>query len=90
MKKDEGNGKLAFFDRMSFEKVHEIEVTNAVSSASGSSLCHLSVPEICLPSFFWMKSDLGENPERRGVWAKEESLKRLKGNDKVERSDIYP
>uniref|UniRef100_H3CUI3 WD repeat-containing protein 70 n=1 Tax=Tetraodon nigroviridis TaxID=99883 RepID=H3CUI3_TETNG len=29
VKKDEGNGKLAFFDRMSFEKVHEIEVTNA-------------------------------------------------------------
>lgn len=38
VKKDEGNGKLAFFDRTSFEKVHEIEVTNAVSSASGSSL----------------------------------------------------
>uniref|UniRef100_A0A674N6Z2 WD repeat-containing protein 70 n=1 Tax=Takifugu rubripes TaxID=31033 RepID=A0A674N6Z2_TAKRU len=29
VKKDEGNGKLAFFDRTSFQKVHEIEVTNA-------------------------------------------------------------
>lgn len=34
VKKDEGNGKLAFFDRVSFQKVYEIEVTNAVSSAS--------------------------------------------------------
>ncbi|CAF99231.1 unnamed protein product, partial [Tetraodon nigroviridis] len=33
VKKDEGNGKLAFFDRMSFEKVHEIEVTNATPRA---------------------------------------------------------
>ncbi|KAI3362296.1 hypothetical protein L3Q82_012604, partial [Scortum barcoo] len=29
VKKDEGNGKLVFFDRASFEKVYEIEVTNA-------------------------------------------------------------
>lgn len=34
MKKDEGNGKLIFFDRASFQRVHEIEVTNAVSSLS--------------------------------------------------------
>lgn len=50
VKKDEGNGKLAFFDRMSFEKVHEIEVTNAVSSAPGSSgagSCDLPVPKGC-------------------------------------------
>lgn len=31
VKKEEGNGKLAFFDRASFQKVYEIEVTNAVS-----------------------------------------------------------
>uniref|UniRef100_A0A8C2ZTJ1 WD repeat-containing protein 70 n=1 Tax=Cyclopterus lumpus TaxID=8103 RepID=A0A8C2ZTJ1_CYCLU len=29
VKKDGGNGKLAFFDRASFQKVYEIEVTNA-------------------------------------------------------------
>ncbi|XP_061590150.1 WD repeat-containing protein 70 [Cololabis saira] len=29
VKKDEGNGKLVFFDRVSFQKVHEVEVTNA-------------------------------------------------------------
>ncbi|XP_035523698.1 WD repeat-containing protein 70 [Morone saxatilis] len=29
VKKDEGNGKLVFFDRASFQKVYEIEVTNA-------------------------------------------------------------
>uniref|UniRef100_A0A1A8S8T9 WD repeat-containing protein 70 n=3 Tax=Nothobranchius TaxID=28779 RepID=A0A1A8S8T9_9TELE len=29
VKKDEGNGKLVFFDRLSFQKVYEIEVTNA-------------------------------------------------------------
>uniref|UniRef100_A0A8C5G3W3 WD repeat-containing protein 70 n=1 Tax=Gouania willdenowi TaxID=441366 RepID=A0A8C5G3W3_GOUWI len=29
VKKDEGNGKLVFFDRLSFQRVHEIEVTNA-------------------------------------------------------------
>lgn len=33
VKKEEGNGKLVFFDRASFQKVYEIEVTNAVSSA---------------------------------------------------------
>lgn len=31
VKKEEGNGTLAFFDRTSFQKVHEIEVTDAVS-----------------------------------------------------------
>lgn len=74
VKKDEGNGKLAFFDRMSFEKVHEIEVTNAVSSASGfwswflwSCLYLKSVSH----HFFWMESDLGEKIQSRGVWAKE-------------------
>lgn len=34
VKKEEGNGKLVFFDRASFQKVYEIEVTNAVSSAA--------------------------------------------------------
>lgn len=34
MKKDEGNGKLVFFDRASFQKVYEIDVTNAVSFTS--------------------------------------------------------
>ncbi|XP_059214484.1 WD repeat-containing protein 70 [Centropristis striata] len=29
VKKDEGNGKLVFFDRASFQRVYEIEVTNA-------------------------------------------------------------
>uniref|UniRef100_G3PXI4 WD repeat-containing protein 70 n=1 Tax=Gasterosteus aculeatus aculeatus TaxID=481459 RepID=G3PXI4_GASAC len=29
VKKDGGNGKLVFFDRVSFQKVYEIEVTNA-------------------------------------------------------------
>ncbi|XP_053195712.1 WD repeat-containing protein 70 [Scomber japonicus] len=29
VKKDEGNGKLVFFDRTSFQRVYEIEVTNA-------------------------------------------------------------
>ncbi|CAG5867459.1 WD repeat-containing protein 70 [Menidia menidia] len=29
MKKEEGNGKLVFFDRVSFQKVYEVEVTNA-------------------------------------------------------------
>ncbi|XP_076020312.1 WD repeat-containing protein 70 [Genypterus blacodes] len=29
VKKDQGSGKLAFFDRTSFERVYEIEVTNA-------------------------------------------------------------
>uniref|UniRef100_A0A3Q1BYH8 WD repeat-containing protein 70 n=1 Tax=Amphiprion ocellaris TaxID=80972 RepID=A0A3Q1BYH8_AMPOC len=29
VKKDEGNGKLVFFDRGSFQRVYEIEVTNA-------------------------------------------------------------
>ncbi|XP_029300432.1 WD repeat-containing protein 70 isoform X2 [Cottoperca gobio] len=29
MKKDQGNGKLVFFDRASFQRVYEIEVTNA-------------------------------------------------------------
>ncbi|TDH02030.1 hypothetical protein EPR50_G00169080 [Perca flavescens] len=29
VKKDEGNGKLVFFERTSFQKVYEIEVTNA-------------------------------------------------------------
>ncbi|KAM9517120.1 WD repeat-containing protein 70 [Salvelinus alpinus] len=29
VKKDEGNGKLVFFDRASFQKVYEIDVTNA-------------------------------------------------------------
>ncbi|XP_078126840.1 WD repeat-containing protein 70 [Sander vitreus] len=29
VKKDEGNGKLVFFERASFQKVYEIEVTNA-------------------------------------------------------------
>nr|XP_020485428.1 WD repeat-containing protein 70 [Labrus bergylta] len=29
VKKEEGNGKLVFFDRASFQKVYEIEVTNA-------------------------------------------------------------
>lgn len=33
VKKDEGNGKLVFFDRISFQRVYEIDVTNAVSSA---------------------------------------------------------
>lgn len=50
MKKDEGNGKLVFFDRLSFQKVHEIEVTNAVSSASACSLaasCEPLVPGVC-------------------------------------------
>ena len=37
VKKDEGNGKLAFFERASFQKVYEIEVTNAVSPASVST-----------------------------------------------------
>lgn len=32
VKKDEGNGKLAFFDRTTFERVYDIEVTNSVSS----------------------------------------------------------
>lgn len=32
VKKDEGNGKLVFFDRASFQRVYEIEVTNSVSS----------------------------------------------------------
>lgn len=31
VKKEEGNGKLVFFDRTSFQRVHEVEVTNAVS-----------------------------------------------------------
>ncbi|MEQ2256519.1 WD repeat-containing protein 70 [Ilyodon furcidens] len=34
VKKEEGNGKLVFFDRASFQKVYEIDVTNAVSSAA--------------------------------------------------------
>ena len=34
VKKDEGSGKLVFFDRTSFLKVYEIEVTNAVSFSS--------------------------------------------------------
>lgn len=38
MKKDEGNGKLVFFDRASFQRGYEIEVTNAVSSASVSTI----------------------------------------------------
>ncbi|XP_053709793.1 WD repeat-containing protein 70 [Synchiropus splendidus] len=29
VKKEEGNGKLVFFDRVSFQKVYDIEVTNA-------------------------------------------------------------
>ncbi|KAM4527659.1 WD repeat-containing protein 70 [Odontesthes bonariensis] len=29
VKKDEGNGKLVFFDRVSFQRLYEIEVTNA-------------------------------------------------------------
>ncbi|KAM9306803.1 WD repeat-containing protein 70 [Pholidichthys leucotaenia] len=29
VKRDEGNGKLVFFDRISFQKVYEIDVTNA-------------------------------------------------------------
>uniref|UniRef100_A0A3B4FN05 WD repeat-containing protein 70 n=1 Tax=Pundamilia nyererei TaxID=303518 RepID=A0A3B4FN05_9CICH len=29
VKKDEGNGKLVFFDRISFQRVYEIDVTNA-------------------------------------------------------------
>uniref|UniRef100_A0A146WBI5 WD repeat-containing protein 70 n=1 Tax=Fundulus heteroclitus TaxID=8078 RepID=A0A146WBI5_FUNHE len=29
VKKEEGNGKLVFFDRASFQKVYEVEVTNA-------------------------------------------------------------
>lgn len=29
VKKEEGNGKLVFFDRTSFQRVHEVEVTNA-------------------------------------------------------------
>lgn len=33
VKKNEGNGKLVFFDRASFQRVYEIEVTNAVSSS---------------------------------------------------------
>lgn len=37
VKKDEGNGKLVFFDRTSFQRVYEIEVTNAVSSAPNST-----------------------------------------------------
>lgn len=36
VKKEEGNGKLVFFDRTSFQRVYEVEVTNAVSSASRS------------------------------------------------------
>lgn len=36
VKKEEGNGKLVFFDRASFQRVYEVEVTNAVSSASQS------------------------------------------------------
>lgn len=38
VKKDEGNGKLVFFDRASFQRGYEIEVTNAVSSASVSTI----------------------------------------------------
>ncbi len=37
VKKEEGNGKLVFFDRASFQRVYEIEVTNAVSSPTISS-----------------------------------------------------
>lgn len=37
VKKEEGNGKLVFFERASFQKVYEIEVTNAVSYASIST-----------------------------------------------------
>lgn len=32
VRKGEGNGKLVFFDRGTFQKVYEIEVTNAVST----------------------------------------------------------
>lgn len=31
VKRDQGNGKLVFFDRESFKKVYEIEVASAVS-----------------------------------------------------------
>ena len=37
MRKDEGSGMLVFFDRTSFKKVYEIEVTNAVSSSRTSA-----------------------------------------------------
>ena len=38
VKKNEGNGKLVFFDRATFQKVYEVEVTNAVSNASTTTL----------------------------------------------------
>ena len=37
VKKNEGNGKLVFFDRASFQKVYQVEVTNAVSTAALST-----------------------------------------------------
>lgn len=37
VKRGEGNGKLVFFDRASFQKVYEIDVTSAVSYASVST-----------------------------------------------------
>lgn len=33
VKKDEGNGKLVFYERASFQKVYEIEVPKTVSPA---------------------------------------------------------
>lgn len=35
VKKDEGSGKLVFFERATFQKVYEIDVTSAVSPAAG-------------------------------------------------------
>lgn len=34
VKRDQGNGKLVFFDRESFQKVYEIEVASAVSGST--------------------------------------------------------
>jgi len=48
VKRNQGNGTLAFFDRTSFQKVYEVEVTNAVSPAALSILlyCNYGCPHL--------------------------------------------
>lgn len=60
VKKDEGNGKLVFFDRASFQRVYEIEVTSAVSSSSVSTTTNALITRCFLASYMicWLQTKM--------------------------------
>ena len=62
MKKNEGNGKLVFFDRASFKRVYEIEVTNAVSSSLVPKTTNALITGISFSGLIcWLQTKMTQN-----------------------------